>query len=198
MGRSTRKSSMAVTHAVPVSEEHFRPRHYRSATTDSSIGAISSDDYFGSHTASTFSQSSDCDYALSSGETRRRSPSGQETTNDRSAKPRWIKNVKNWLSVSEPSAQALKNQRTSTYQRYGIGSKDPQAAAKMHLPIGKVPNGVTTSTTGPTPEKAMRERARQAADKQRFAKHGGSQSMSSGMSSNSSIREAKKIAPWVE
>ncbi|KAK7228624.1 hypothetical protein V2G26_000794 [Clonostachys chloroleuca] len=70
-------------------------------------------------------------------------------------KPQWLNQIKDWLSVSEPSAQAMKEQRDKTFQKFGVDAKDPRAAAKLHLPIGKIPPGATTSTAGPTPEKAL-------------------------------------------
>ncbi|POR38882.1 Uncharacterized protein TPAR_00915 [Tolypocladium paradoxum] len=119
-----------------------------------------------------------------------------EPTKNQGAKPRWFKHVKDWLSVSEPSAQAMKDQTNSTYKKYGIDKHDPQAAAKMHLPVGKVPDGVTTSMKGPSPEKALRERTREAMARQSYWGRGGSQSVSSGVSSDASTKEAKQIAPW--
>ncbi|GJN73018.1 hypothetical protein PLIIFM63780_007081 [Purpureocillium lilacinum] len=116
---------------------------------------------------------------------------------DRSAKPRWFKQVKDWVSVTEPSAQAMKNQKRTAYKKHGIERNDPQAAEKMHLPIGKVPDGVTTSTRGPRPEKALKQRAKENAERQLYTGRSGSQSVSSGMSSNASTREARQIAPWV-
>lgn len=175
--------------------ETYQKGRFQSTTMESSCAATS-DVYMDSMKCSgtcTVSQSSEDDYALSG-------DYGAGGAKGRNAKPRWLKSVKNWLSVSEPSAQALKHQKLSTYQRHGIDLKDPQAAAKMHLPIGRVPSGVTTSTTGPAPEKALVERARHVAEKQHYLRHGGSHSISSGMSSNASTkstREAKKIAPWV-
>lgn len=189
---------MAVTSTVSMSEERYGQRHCRSTTLDSSIDGVAPDEYMASHSASTFSQSSGYGYSFSNGDSKRDAHASHGATKSTNAKPRWFKSVKNWLSVSEPSAQALKHQRTSTYQRYGIDFDDPNAAAKMHLPIGRVPQGVTTSTAGPEPEKALKERARRNSSKQQYMRQSGSQSRSSGISSDQSLKEAKKIAPWVE
>jgi hypothetical protein len=67
--------------------------------------------------------------------------------------------MKDWLSVAEPSAQAMKQQKRNAYKKHGIDPKDPLAAAKMHLPSGQIPPGATTSTTGPSPEKVLRNKA---------------------------------------
>lgn len=190
---------MAVASTVSVPQEPYGQRHCRSTTLDSSVDGVAPGQYVASHSASTFSQSSSYDYSFSNGDSRRDAHTGGHgATRATNAKPRWLKSVKNWLSVSEPSAQALKHQRHSTYQRYGIDFDDPDAAAKMHLPIGKVPEGVTTSTAGPEPEKALREKARRNSTKQQYMRQSGSQSRSSGISSDQSLKEAKKIAPWVE
>ncbi|UNI15067.1 hypothetical protein JDV02_001638 [Purpureocillium takamizusanense] len=112
-------------------------------------------------------------------------------------RPRWLKQIKNWVSVTEPSAQAMKNQKRTAYKKHGIDRNDPQAAEKMHLPIGKVPDGVTTSTRGPRPEKALKQRAKENAERQLYTGRSGSQSASSGISSSASTREARQIAPWL-
>lgn len=120
------------------------------------------------------------------------------TGSTRSARPRWLQQVCSWLSVSEPSAQAMREQKRSTYERHGIDPGDPQAAAKMHLPVGKVPAGVPTATGGPSPEKALRERTRDWAARKSYWDGGASRSASSGISSDASTstRGANQIAPW--
>ncbi|RDA93077.1 hypothetical protein CP533_4072 [Ophiocordyceps camponoti-saundersi (nom. inval.)] len=111
-----------------------------------------------------------------------------------SLRPRWLGQIKDWLSVSEPSSQAMKAQKKMAYKKYGVQMDDPRAAAKMHLPIGKVPEGVTTSTKGPSPEKALRMRTQETIAKQSYLEH--SRSMSSGLSSVSSRGVNKAVAPW--
>lgn len=123
-----------------------------------------------------------------------------------SAKLPWISQVKDWFAIAEPSARAMKEQKRNTYKKYGIDPDDPQAAIKMHLPIGKVPLGATTSTTGPRPEKALEMRAREKQQKQLrlqqqqdpYGRHGSQdgQSMSSGRSSTTSVKGYNNVAPW--
>ncbi|EQK98485.1 hypothetical protein G6O67_002477 [Ophiocordyceps sinensis] len=113
------------------------------------------------------------------------------STKKRLSTPRWLGHVRSWLSVSEPSAQAMKAQKRMAYKRYGVGLNDPQAAAKMHLPIGKVPGGITTSTRGPSPEKALRERARE-----NMASYVDVRSISSGTSSVTSFKRINEVTPW--
>ncbi|KJZ76620.1 hypothetical protein HIM_03956 [Hirsutella minnesotensis 3608] len=114
----------------------------------------------------------------------------------RSSTPRWLGSIKNWLSVSEPSAQAMRTQKKTAYKKYGIDLNDPQAAAKMHLPIGKVPDGVTTSSRGPIPEKALRERTKEHTAGLSYPDRGDTGSILSGSSSAASVRITKEIAPW--
>jgi hypothetical protein len=118
----------------------------------------------------------------------------QARSNDKSKKPRWMSQVKDWLSTAEPSAQAMKQQRKSTFKKHGIAPDDPQAAAKLHLSMERVPVGATTSTSGPTPEKALKQRA---ADHRARKSLGGRGSQCG--SSGSSLRPGSKdhrIAPW--
>lgn len=114
-------------------------------------------------------------------------------------KPRWLAHVKDWLSVSEPSAQAMKTQKRNIYQKHGIDINDPAAAAKLHFPMGQMPAGVTTSTKGPTPEKALKQRTRERGMGPSYvgythASH--TRSMSSELSSAPSTKETNVVAPW--
>ncbi|ATY63656.1 hypothetical protein A9K55_007876 [Cordyceps militaris] len=132
--------------------------------------------------------------------TERPSSTKQVGSSSSSDKRTFLRSVKTWLSVSEPSAQAMKTQKRETFRKHGIDPRDPAAAAKMHLPLGTLPAGATTSTSGPTPEKRLaRELARDRPTA--YRKHGGEsmQSVSSGGSSSSaapSIRELNQVAPW--
>ncbi|KAJ4272224.1 hypothetical protein NW762_000935 [Fusarium torreyae] len=123
--------------------------------------------------------------------------SSTHTTKSKPGKSRWLTQVKDWLSVSEPSAQAMKMQKRNTYKRHGVDMKDPQAAVKMHLPIGKIPESAITSTRGPSPEKAL-ERARRQRERQQsysgFSQ--GSHSVSSSISTVPSAKEFNPVAPW--
>ncbi|KAK0383338.1 hypothetical protein NLU13_9251 [Sarocladium strictum] len=118
----------------------------------------------------------------------------ESSKNTKGKKPRWMNQVKDWLSTAEPSAQAMKEQRRSTFKKHGIAPDDPRAAAKLHVSMERVPAGATTSTSGPTPEKALKQRA--ANHRARSSLGGqGSQCGSSG----SSLRPTSKdhrIAPW--
>ncbi|KAI1804023.1 hypothetical protein F4811DRAFT_562038 [Daldinia bambusicola] len=68
-------------------------------------------------------------------------------------KRRWISQLKNWVTASEPSAQALKQYKKETYDKAHISLDDPQANAKLHLPIGTLPqNAVKPAGSGPDPE----------------------------------------------
>ncbi|KAF4978037.1 hypothetical protein FZEAL_5502 [Fusarium zealandicum] len=113
-------------------------------------------------------------------------------------KPRWLTQVKDWLSVSEPSAQAMKTQKKNTFKRHGIDINDPQAAAKLHFPVGKLPGTAITSTRGPSPEKALR-RAQQQQQQVRQSYSGlsqGSHSVTSSICSVPSAKEFNPVTPW--
>jgi hypothetical protein len=137
------------------------------------------------------------DPSISGIETSRTSMSSTDTRKSKTDKPRWFSQVKDWLSVSEPSALAMKEQKKNTFKRRGIDMKDPRAAVKLHLPIGKIPEDAITSTRGPSPEKA-RERARQQRETAQ-SYSGGSQashSVSSGLSTAPSAKEFNPVTPW--
>lgn len=112
---------------------------------------------------------------------------------------RWLGHVKDWLSVSEPSAQAMKAQKRNVYQKHGIDLKDPTAAAKLHFPMGELPAGATTSTKGPTPEKALKKRAKERQLEPSYMGYthtAHAHSISSGSSSTPSTKDVKMVAPW--
>ncbi|CAH0019496.1 unnamed protein product [Clonostachys rhizophaga] len=114
---------------------------------------------------------------------------------ERSRKPQWLNQIKDWLSVSEPSAQAMKEQRDKTYKKFGVDAKDPRAAAKLHLPIGKIPSGATTSTAGPAPEKALLRTMREKRRRRSYMSlNDTSCSLSSRGSEGSS--EPNPVTPW--
>ncbi|KAH6898946.1 hypothetical protein B0T10DRAFT_124510 [Thelonectria olida] len=140
----------------------------------------------------------DYDPSVMSDERSRNSISSMpRTAAGKGGKPRWLNQIKDWLSVSEPSAQAFKEQKKSTFKKHGIDFKDPQAAAKLHLPIGKLPEGVITSTSGPSPEKALMKRAQEQNKRQSYSTFSqGSHSMSSSIFSIPSTKESNPATPW--
>ncbi|KAH0498398.1 hypothetical protein TgHK011_005652 [Trichoderma gracile] len=125
-------------------------------------------------------------------------------------RPRWMSQVKNWLATSEPSVQAMKDQKKDVFKKHGVDFNDPLAAAKMHSPMGKVPTDAVTSTSGLTPEQALKGKGRAKDRAASFGRHGrGPQSsVSSSFSSLPSVKSAPSvnsgkgssnmIAPWAE
>ncbi|KAI1208834.1 uncharacterized protein F4807DRAFT_468419 [Annulohypoxylon truncatum] len=76
--------------------------------------------------------------------------------------PRWLSQIKGWVSVSEPSAQALKQYKKETYEKAHIAFDDPQANAKLHLPIGTLPqDAIKPAGRGPDPEEIVMKQAEQ-------------------------------------
>ncbi|KAL7936825.1 hypothetical protein V8C35DRAFT_277340 [Trichoderma chlorosporum] len=151
----------------------------------------------GSRSGATSDQSrGEYDPSLSSTEPR------SEYTLSEKRRPRWMTQVKDWLATSEPSAQAMKIKKKDAFKKHGIGLKDPQAAAKMHSPMGKVPLDAVTSTSGPTPEEALKEKVRIKERPTSGARHGRNpQSVSSSFSSLPSIRSGNgcnTTTPWAD
>ncbi|KAI1105234.1 hypothetical protein F4804DRAFT_350989 [Jackrogersella minutella] len=76
-------------------------------------------------------------------------------------KHRWLSQFKGWVSVSEPSAQALKQYKKETYEKAHIALDDPQANAKLHLPIGTLPPEAIKPAGGPDPEEVAMKQVEQ-------------------------------------
>lgn len=109
-------------------------------------------------------------------------------------KHRWFTHVKDWLSVSEPSAHAMKTQKRNVYQKHGVDLADPRAAAKMHFPMSQMPAGAITSTRGPDPEDVVKRKAKEKRGGPVYSGYGRpshSHSISSGMSSTYSRHEGE-------
>ncbi|KAI0594337.1 hypothetical protein F4775DRAFT_574315 [Biscogniauxia sp. FL1348] len=68
---------------------------------------------------------------------RKRSISVSEPAKSRGklGKSRWLSQLKDWVSISEPSDQALKHYPQGTHQKPGAALDDPRANAKLH-PLG--------------------------------------------------------------
>jgi hypothetical protein len=86
---------------------------------------------------------------------------GPQQTKRKEGKTRFFSQLKEWISTSEPSTQALKNHKKDTFRKAGIATSDPTANAKLHAPIGEIPQDAVKATTGPTPEERLREKSRQ-------------------------------------
>lgn len=111
-----------------------------------------------SHSTSGFSSST-----LRNSIKSRRNDSGLDSTqNKRYGKQGWLSQLKGWISVSEPSAQALKQYKRETYKKAHIALDDPQAKAKLHLPIGVLPHdAIKPAGRGPDPEDIAPKEAEQ-------------------------------------
>ncbi|KAI1162370.1 hypothetical protein F5B18DRAFT_381943 [Nemania serpens] len=100
--------------------------------------------------------------------------SGDQQQNDRNpesdgrkgkgkeGKIRWFSQLKDWVSVSEPSTQALRNYKRDTFNNAGIALDDPLANAKLHLPVASLPpDAIKPGGRGPEPEEIALKRAMQ-------------------------------------
>ncbi|KAI0842065.1 hypothetical protein F5Y06DRAFT_292887 [Hypoxylon sp. FL0890] len=105
----------------------------------------------------------------------------------------WLSQLKDWVSVSEPSTQALKQYKKDTYSKAQIALDDPEANAKLHSPIGTLPPDVIKPAgRGPDPEEiAMKQMEQKRKIRLSGSRTGGtsqgSRSSSSRYSSSSSI-----------
>lgn len=113
--------------------------------------------------------------------------------NAKGGKSKWLSQLKGWITVSEPSIQALKRHKKDIYQKAGIALDDPRASAKLHLPIGMLPSeAIKPSGWGPEPEEAAMRKAEQNNKLQQsynssMSTSQGSRSSSSQHSSSSSV-----------
>lgn len=119
----------------------------------------------------------------------------------KSSKGKILDKVSDWMSTSEPSLQALKRYRSDTFQRAGLSVDDPDANAKLHVPIGEIPSDAIKATgRGPEPEEIARKKAeirRQMQSLQRPFDSRASHSSSGGRSdSQSSFKGADAIFPF--
>ncbi|KAI0008049.1 hypothetical protein F4779DRAFT_619046 [Xylariaceae sp. FL0662B] len=127
--------------------------------------------------------------------TRRHNDSTSESRKHKGkdGKSRWFSQLKDWISVSEPSSQAFKHYKKDTYRKAGIALDDPQANAKLHLPVGALPpNAIKPAGPGSDPEEIVMKRAEQRKkSRQSYVRTVGmsqhSQSSASHYSSSSSI-----------
>ena len=114
------------------------------------------------------------------------------TPGDKPGKARWLHKMTDWLAVAEPSAQALKHHKKDVFRKAGIPRGDPDAGAKLHVPIGEIPAGaVRPCGPGPDPEDALLigrrgAAAATAAGKKKCSRAGGGSPLGSAAPSQSS------------
>ncbi|KAF3056324.1 hypothetical protein GL218_06757 [Daldinia childiae] len=119
-------------------------------------------------------------------------PPAELAEQKKNGKRRWMSQLKSWVAASEPSAQALKQYKKETYDRAHLSLDDPQANAKLHLPIGTLPpNTIKPAGSGPDPEEMFLKRAEQRKRMRRsgtgsYETYQGSKSSSSRYSASSS------------
>ncbi|KAK2047013.1 hypothetical protein LZ31DRAFT_540056 [Colletotrichum somersetense] len=114
----------------------------------------------------------------------------------KNGKSRWVNQLKDWFTVGEPSSQDWKQLRKKEFRRHGIAMNDPEANAKLHAPIGSIPEEAIKPSSGPDPEVIAKKRVRNR--KQLPRAYGDSYMGSSSISSESSTgsKEVNPIAPW--
>jgi hypothetical protein len=85
---------------------------------------------------------------------------------------RWLSQIKDWASVSEPSTQALKQHKRETFKRAGIALDDPRAGAKLHIPVSSLPpEAIRPAGRGPDPEELLARKKPEERKKSRSSQH---------------------------
>ncbi|KAK8126239.1 uncharacterized protein PG998_001998 [Apiospora kogelbergensis] len=126
----------------------------------------------------------------SGGRKRGNSTSEVDKRKGKEGKGRWLSQLKEWVSVSEPSTQALKQHKKDTYKRAGIALDDPRAGAKLHIPTTTLPSdAIKPYGRGPEPEEIAKRRTENKKRlRQSFSTTGGtSQGSRSSTSQHSSM-----------
>ncbi|KZL86687.1 hypothetical protein CI238_04231 [Colletotrichum incanum] len=120
----------------------------------------------------------------------------EEKLKAKDGKTRWVNQLKDWFNVGEPSSQDWKQLKKQEFHRHGIAMNDPDASAKLHAPIGAIPEEAIKPSSGPDPEVIAKKRA--ANRKQLPRAYGGCERTSGSISSESSTgsKEVNPIAPW--
>ncbi|OIW34773.1 hypothetical protein CONLIGDRAFT_626821 [Coniochaeta ligniaria NRRL 30616] len=121
------------------------------------------------------------------GSTSREKGKGKE--ND--SKGRWLHKMTDWLAVSEPSAQALKNHRRDVFEKAGISKDDKDARAKLHVPVGEIPADAIRPSKGPDPEDVFKRQAQERKKAGKAARSQGGVGLGSQLSHSSSSRSSK-------
>ncbi|TLD12258.1 uncharacterized protein PgNI_04938 [Pyricularia grisea] len=74
-----------------------------------------------------------------------------------------LASLKEWVSTSEPSAEAWKKHTRDAHKSAGVSRKDPRATAKLHIPAARIPeDAIRPSGGGPDPEELVMRRAEEA------------------------------------
>ncbi|KAI1416006.1 hypothetical protein F5Y13DRAFT_155856 [Hypoxylon sp. FL1857] len=146
------------------------------------------------HRNISYGQSGLSDNAVQDNGGRKRNDSVTEPAKHKGkeAKHGWLSQLKGWVSVSEPSTQALKQYKKDIYSKAQIALDDPEANAKLHAPIGLLPpNAIKPAGRGPDPEEIAMKQIEQRKIRLSGSRTGGtsqgSRSSSSRYSSSSSI-----------
>lgn len=147
------------------------------------------------HRTFSYGQPGSSNNALQDNSSRKRSDSAAESAkrNGKEGKHGWFSQLKGWVSVSEPSTQALKQYKKDTYNKAQVALDDPEANAKLHSPIGTLPpDAIKPAGRGPDPEEVVMKQIEQRKKKRISGSRTGgtsqgSRSSSSRYSSSSSI-----------
>lgn len=107
---------------------------------------------------------------------RKSADKGKGKEKDKDGKGRWLHKMTEWLTVTEPSGQALKHHKKDVFRKAGISTDDKDAGRKLHVSVGEIPPDAIRPAKGPVPEEVFR---RQVEERR---KAGGKASRSQGSS----------------
>ncbi|KAK8019670.1 hypothetical protein PG990_004808 [Apiospora arundinis] len=129
----------------------------------------------------------------SGGRKRGNSTSEVDKRKGKEGKGRWLSQLKEWVSASEPSTQAFKQHKKDTYKRAGIALDDPRAGAKLHIPTTTLPSdAIKPYGRGPEPEEMAR---RNTENKKRLRKSFSTAGTSQGSRSSTSQHSSMSSLP---
>lgn len=113
---------------------------------------------------------------------------GTKTRKHKECRGGWLSHIKEWLSTSEPSTQALKNYKKEAFKRAGTTPDDPRATAKLHIPTSTLPpEAIKPSGRGLDPEDVLRKEVER---KKRLRRSYQTTASSSGASRTSASRHS--------
>ncbi|KAJ9142074.1 hypothetical protein NKR23_g7435 [Pleurostoma richardsiae] len=90
---------------------------------------------------------------------RRKGSVDSTKSSGKDSKGRWFTQLKDWVSTSEPSAQALRKHKKETFKKAGVDLDDPHAHSKLNAPIGEIPDhAIKPAGRGPEPEDVIKDK----------------------------------------
>lgn len=156
---TTAQQAPQSTHRPDESQDNNMLVTWPSRTNASSSASVSyASSSRGSTTQTENTDTSQMDWSDRSGTKQAETPKASRPT----SKARFWSHVKGWMTTSEPSTQALRDHKKTTFKKAGISMDDPRASARLHLPAGEIPQDAIRATgPGPDPEEVVEKKKRE-------------------------------------